>query len=102
MPKPRELLQEETAVVMAARSQDRIVPLRHDIEEALYLGTRVRRLYGAAGALEGRHQGQSRLSIAAPNSAIPRKYTKSCGFEIWELLREEVLRARDEDRAEAT
>ena len=74
--------------------------MTHDIDEAIYLGTRVIVFTARPGRLK------ADIKIGAGVERTPEfrstpEYNK-LRVEIWELLREEVLRARAESETGAT
>jgi NitT/TauT family transport system ATP-binding protein len=95
----RELLQEELQSLWR-RDRKTALFVTHDIEEAIYLGTRVI----VFTARPGRLKADIKVGVGIDRNAEFRntpEYTK-LRIEIWELLREEVLRARDESEAKPT
>lgn len=89
----RELLQEELQSLWR-RDRKTALFVTHDIEEALYLGTRV----VVFTARPGRLKADIKVGLGTDRTAEFRntpEYNK-LRIEIWELLREEVLRARAE------
>ena len=88
----RELLQEELQAIWR-RDRKTALFVTHDIDEAIYLGTRRDRLHGAAGPHQGGHPHPRQVDRSGdlPQVAgIPR----ACASQVWDLLREEVLKAR--------
>jgi NitT/TauT family transport system ATP-binding protein len=92
----RELLQEELQSLWR-RDRKTALFVTHDIEEAIYLGTRVI----VFTARPGRLKADIKVGVGVDRNAEFRntpEYTK-LRIGIWELLRDEVLRARDESEA---
>ena len=86
----RELLQEELQAIWR-RDRKTALFVTHDIDEAIFLGTRVLVLTARPARLKA--------DIAIPTLDRGGDYRKSSEYlrrraEIWDLLREEVLRAR--------
>ncbi len=86
----RELLQEELQAIWR-RDRKTALFVTHDIDEAIYLGTRVLVFTARPGRLKA--------DIAMPNVDRTGDYRKSDEYQrtrvrIWDLLREEVLKAR--------
>jgi NitT/TauT family transport system ATP-binding protein len=86
----RELLQEELQVIWR-RDRKTALFVTHDIDEAIFLGTRV--LVFTA------RPGQIKADIKMPNVERSGNYRKSGDYlrlrvQIWDLLREEVLKSR--------
>jgi NitT/TauT family transport system ATP-binding protein len=89
----RELLQEELQQIWE-KSRKTVLFVTHDIEEAIYLADRVI----VFTARPGRIKADLRIDLPRPR-AIEIKKTRAYGEyrnQIWDLLREEVLRAREE------
>ena len=89
----RELLQEELQLLWR-RDRKTALFVTHDIEEAIYLGTRV----VVFTARPGRLKADIKVGVGTerkPEFRNTPEYTR-LRIEIWELLREEVLRARAE------
>ncbi len=89
----RELLQEELQQIWET-SRKTVLFVTHDIEEAIYLADRVI----VFTARPGRIKADIRIDMPRPR-AIEIKKTRVYGEyrnQIWDLLREEVLRAREE------
>jgi NitT/TauT family transport system ATP-binding protein len=86
----RELLQEELQAIWR-RDRKTALFVTHDIDEAIYLGTRV--------IVFTARPGRIKADITIPKIDRSGDYRKSPEFlrmrvEIWDLLREEVLKAR--------
>jgi len=86
----RELLQEELQTIWR-RDRKTALFVTHDIDEAIFLGTRVIVLTARPGRVKA--------DIAMPNVERAGDYRKSAEYlhiraQIWDLLREEVLKAR--------
>jgi len=86
----RELLQEELQAIWR-RDRKTALFVTHDIDEAIFLGTRVLVLTARPARLKA--------DIALPTVERAGDYRKSAEYlrtrgEIWDLLREEVLRGR--------
>src|SRR5262249_133137 len=86
----RELLQEELPS-MGRRARKTALFVTHDIDEAIYLGTRV--------IVFTARPGRVKADIRIPNLDRSGDYRKSPEFlasrvEVWDLLRDEVLKAR--------
>jgi NitT/TauT family transport system ATP-binding protein len=86
----RELLQEELQAIWR-RDRKTALFVTHDIDEAIYLGTRVLVMTARPARLKA--------DIAMPNAERTGDYRKSPEYlhvraQIWDLLREEVLKAR--------
>jgi NitT/TauT family transport system ATP-binding protein len=86
----RELLQEELQAIWR-RDRKTALFVTHDIDEAIFLGTRVLVLTARPARLKA--------DIAIPTVDRGGDYRKSAEYlrmraQIWDLLREEVLRAR--------
>jgi NitT/TauT family transport system ATP-binding protein len=89
----RELLQEELQQIWE-KSRKTVLFVTHDIDEAIYLADRVI----VFTARPGRIKADIRVELQRPR-AIEIKKTRAYGEyrnQIWDLLREEVLRAREE------
>jgi NitT/TauT family transport system ATP-binding protein len=89
----RELLQEELQQIWE-KSRKTVLFVTHDIEEAIYLADRVI----VFTARPGRIKADIRIDLPRPR-AIEIKKTRAYGEyrnQIWDLLRDEVLRAREE------
>jgi len=89
----RELLQEELQQIWE-KSRKTVLFVTHDIEEAIYLADRVI----VFTARPGRIKADICIDLPRPR-AIEIKKTRAYGEyrnQIWDLLREEVLRAREE------
>jgi len=86
----RELLQEELQSIWR-RDRKTALFVTHDIDEAIYLGTRI--------IVFTARPGRIKVDISMPTIDRSGDYRKSPEYlrmrvEIWELLREEVLKAR--------
>jgi NitT/TauT family transport system ATP-binding protein len=86
----RELLQEELQAIWR-RDRKTALFVTHDIDEAIYLGTRI--------IVFTARPGRIKVDISMPEIDRSGDYRKSPDYlrmrvEIWELLREEVLKAR--------
>ncbi len=86
----RELLQEELQAIWR-RDRKTALFVTHDIDEAIYLGTRVLVMTARPARLKA--------DIAMPNAERTGDWRKSAEYlhtrgKIWDLLREEVLKAR--------
>jgi NitT/TauT family transport system ATP-binding protein len=86
----RELLQEELQSIWR-RDRKTALFVTHDIDEAIYLGTRI--------IVFTARPGRIKVDISMPEIDRSGDYRKSPDYlrmrvEIWELLREEVLKAR--------
>ncbi|MFZ0841152.1 MAG: ABC transporter ATP-binding protein [Xanthobacteraceae bacterium] len=89
----RELMQEELQQIWE-KSRKTVLFVTHDIEEAIYLADRVI----VFTARPGRIKADIRIDLPRPR-AIEIKKTHAYGEyrnQIWDLLRDEVLRARDD------
>jgi len=91
----RELLQEELQAIWR-RDRKTALFVTHDIDEAIFLGTRVLVLTARPGRLKA--------DIALPTVERGGDYRKSAEYlrtrgEIWDLLRDEVLRGRTLEEA---
>jgi NitT/TauT family transport system ATP-binding protein len=86
----RELLQEELQSIWR-RDRKTALFVTHDIDEAIFLGTRV--------LVFSARPGRIKADLAMPNAERSGDYRKSADYlrlraQIWDLLREEVLKAR--------
>jgi len=86
----RELLQEELQSIWR-RARKTALFVTHDIDEAIYLGTRV--------IVFTARPGRIKADIRIPNLDRSGDYRKSREYlalrvEVWDLLRDEVLKAR--------
>jgi NitT/TauT family transport system ATP-binding protein len=86
----RELLQEELQTIWR-RDRKTALFVTHDIDEAIYLGTRI--------IVFTARPGRIKADISTPHLQRSGEYRKSPEYlrlrvEVWELLREEVLKAR--------
>ena len=92
----RELLQEELQAIWR-RDRKTALFVTHDIDEAIYLGTRVI----VFSARPGRIKADMRIPVGIDRSSEFRKSPEynAMRIEIWDLLREEVLKARAEQDA---
>jgi NitT/TauT family transport system ATP-binding protein len=91
----RELMQEELQQIWE-KSRKTVLFVTHDIEEAIYLADRVI----VFTARPGRIKADLHIDLPRPR-AIEIKKTPAYGEyrnQVWDLLREEVLRARDEHK----
>jgi NitT/TauT family transport system ATP-binding protein len=91
----RELLQEELQSIWR-RSRKTALFVTHDIDEAIYLATRV--------IVFTARPGRIKADIAIPDVNRSGDYRKSQEYlslrvQIWDLLREEVLKARAMEEA---
>ena len=89
----RELLQEELQQIWNA-SRKTVLFVTHDIDEAIYLADRVI----VFTARPGRIKADIPINLPRPRAAEIRKTREYSDYrnEIWDLLRGEVLRAREE------
>jgi NitT/TauT family transport system ATP-binding protein len=89
----RELMQEELQQIWNG-SRKTVLFVTHDIEEAVYLADRVI----VFTARPGRIKADIDIELARPREIEVKKSAKYTQYrnQIWDLLREEVLRARDE------
>src|SRR5262249_27701812 len=92
----RELLQEELQSIWR-RDRKTALFVTHDIDEAIYLGTRII----VFSARPGRIKADMRIPVGIVRSSEFRKSPEynAMRIEIWDLLREEVLKARAEQDA---
>jgi NitT/TauT family transport system ATP-binding protein len=86
----RELLQEELQAIWR-RDRKTALFVTHDIDEAIYLGTRI--------LIFTARPGRIKADISTPHVNRSGEYRKSPEYlqlrvQVWELLREEVLKAR--------
>jgi NitT/TauT family transport system ATP-binding protein len=86
----RELLQEELQSIWR-RDRKTALFVTHDIEEAIYLGTRV--------VVFTARPGRIKADLRLPDVDRPAEFRKSSAYlamrnQVWDLLREEVLKAR--------
>jgi NitT/TauT family transport system ATP-binding protein len=86
----RELLQEELQAIWR-RDRKTALFVTHDIDEAIYLGTRVLVFTARPGRIKA--------DISMPDVDRSGDYRKSADYlrvraQVWDLLREEVLKAR--------
>ena len=88
----RELMQEELTDIWQANRRT-VLFVTHDIEEALYLSDRVI----VFTARPGRIKADMRVNLPRPRSASIRKSPEFIEYytQIWDMLRDEVLRARE-------
>lgn len=88
----RELMQEELTDIWQANRRT-VLFVTHDIEEALYLSDRVI----VFTARPGRIKADIRVNLARPRSPSIRKSTEFIEYytQIWDMLRNEVLHARE-------
>jgi NitT/TauT family transport system ATP-binding protein len=89
----RELLQEELQKIWNT-SRKTVLFVTHDIDEAIYLSDRVI----VFTARPGRIKADIRIDLPRPRELEIKKSPKYTEYRnhIWDVLREEVLRARDE------
>ncbi|MDH7798980.1 MULTISPECIES: ABC transporter ATP-binding protein [unclassified Beijerinckia] len=89
----RELLQEELERIWDA-SRKTVLFVTHDIDEAIYLADRVI----VFTARPGRIKADIRIKLERPRAMEIKKSAAYTQYrnQIWDLLREEVLRAREE------
>jgi NitT/TauT family transport system ATP-binding protein len=89
----RELLQEELQQIWNA-SRKTVLFVTHDIDEAIYLADRVI----VFTARPGRIKADIEIELPRPREIEIKKSAQYTQYRnhIWDLLREEVLRARDE------
>jgi NitT/TauT family transport system ATP-binding protein len=94
----RELLQEELQTLWR-RDRKTALFVTHDIDEAIYLGTRVL----VFSARPGRIKADIRIGVGADRTPEFRKSPEYVRLrnDIWDLLREEVLKAQAEAEADA-
>ncbi len=87
----RELMQEELLDIWQ-RSRRTVLFVTHDIDEAIYLSDRV----VVFTARPGRIKADLRLDLPRPRGAEVRKSPEFTRYrnEVWDLLREEVLKAK--------
>jgi NitT/TauT family transport system ATP-binding protein len=92
----RELLQEELQSIWR-RDRKTALFVTHDIDEAIYLGTRVI----VFSARPGRVKADIRVPVGIDRSSEFRKSPiyNDMRIQIWDLLREEVLKARAEQES---
>ncbi|MBI3967953.1 MAG: ABC transporter ATP-binding protein [Chloroflexi bacterium] len=91
----RALLQEELLRIWAATGKT-VLFITHSIDEALVLGDRIFVL----SAHPGRLKAELSVPFARPRDVYGVKREPEFGqlaYDVWQLLREEVLRARDEE-----
>ena len=88
----RELMQEELTDIWQ-QNRRTVLFVTHDIEEAIYLSDRII----VFTARPGRIKADLRVNLPRPRSAAIRKSQAFMGqhAEIWDMLREEVLRAKE-------
>ncbi|TFL14540.1 ABC transporter ATP-binding protein [Pusillimonas caeni] len=88
----RELMQEELTDIWQADRRT-VLFVTHDIEEALYLSDRVI----VFTARPGRIKADIRIELPRPRHAHIRKTPEFMNYhtQIWDMLRDEVLRARE-------
>ena len=89
----RELLQEELQQIWNT-SRKTVLFVTHDIDESIYLADRVI----VFTARPGRIKADIEIDLPRPREIEIKKSAKYTQYrnQIWDLLREEVLRARDE------
>jgi len=89
----RELMQEELQAIWQENRRT-VLFITHDIEEAIYLGDRV----VVFTARPGRLKEEVRIDLPRPRSIEVKKTAAYLGYRnrVWDLLREEVLKARAE------
>lgn len=92
----RELLQEELQRVWN-QSRKTVVFVTHDIDEAIYLSDRVI----VFTARPGRIKADMRIELPRPRASEIRKTPEYAAYRnvIWDMMREEVLQARQQDVA---
>jgi NitT/TauT family transport system ATP-binding protein len=92
----RELLQEELQSIWR-RDRKTALFVTHDIDEAIYLGTRLI----VFSARPGRIKADMRIPAGAERAPEFRKSPEynQMRIQVWDLLREEVVKARAEDDA---
>ena len=92
----RKLLQEELQSIWR-RDRKTALFVTHDIDEAIYLGTRV----VVFSARPGRVKADIRIPVGIDRSSEFRKSPvyNEMRIQIWDLLREEVLKARAEQES---
>jgi NitT/TauT family transport system ATP-binding protein len=90
----RELMQEELQRIWL-ETRKTVLFVTHDIEESVYLGDRV----VVFSARPGRVKAEVRVDLPRPRSLEVKKSAAFVGYRnhIWDLLREEVLKARQEE-----
>jgi NitT/TauT family transport system ATP-binding protein len=91
----RELLQEDLQTIWR-RDRKTALFITHDIDEAIYLGTRVLVFSARPGRIK------ADLSISADKTPAFRKSAEyvTLRAQIWDILREEVLKAKQEEEKE--
>ena len=91
----RELMQEELNAIWQ-QTRRTVLFVTHDIEEAVYLSDRVI----VFTARPGRIKEQMTIDLPRPRGIEVKKSPEFMGYRnrIWDLLREEVLKAREELR----
>ena len=89
----RELLQEELQQIWET-SRKTVLFVTHDIDEAIYLADRVI----VFTARPGRIKADIRIDLPRPRAIEIKKTRQYAEYrnEVWDLLRDEVLRAREE------
>ena len=92
----RELLQEELQSIWR-RDRKTALFVTHDIDEAIYLGTRLI----VFSARPGRIKADMRIAAGAERAPEFRKSPEynQMRIQVWDLLREEVVKARAEEDA---
>lgn len=89
----RELMQEELQMIWN-ETRKTVIFITHDIEEAIYLADRVI----VFSARPGRTKADIRIDLSRPRDIAVKKSQAYFDYrnQIWDLLRDEVLRARAE------
>ncbi len=89
----RELMQEELSRIWD-RTRKTVIFVTHDIDEAIYLADRVI----VFTARPGRIKQDVKIELPRPRGPDIRKSPEYTQYRnlIWDLLREEVMRAREE------
>jgi ABC-type nitrate/sulfonate/bicarbonate transport system ATPase subunit len=94
----RELLQEELQQIWR-RKQKTIVFVTHDIDEAIYLGTRLIVFTRRPGRIRADLQVRGGID-RAPTFRTSPEFT-AMRIQVWEMLREQISAARGPDAASA-
>jgi NitT/TauT family transport system ATP-binding protein len=91
----RELMQEELNAIWQ-QTRNTVLFVTHDIDEAIYLADRV----VVFTARPGRIKDEIRIKLERPRRADVRKTAAYMGYRnrVWDSLRDEVLKAREEFR----
>jgi NitT/TauT family transport system ATP-binding protein len=89
----RELMQEELNAIWQ-QTRNTVLFVTHDIDEAIYLADRVI----VFTARPGRIKDEIRIKLERPRRIDVKKTAAYMGYRnsVWDLLREEVLKAREE------